>query len=699
MKPELLTIGNFSLKYSHLLVVGILILSFSTSFLIRILPGSYGWELNEFDPFFNFRATQFLLENGIFSYLSWHDDFSWYPEGRNISSTSQVTLHVFTALTYWIFGIGSNLYDFTIILPVVLGSFSTIIIFLLVRTIYGTTSGLISSLLFSISLPILLRGSLGWFKSEPLGILLGLLSVYLFLSGIKNEQSFSKFLRLIFAGFLLSFSISAWGGSNFFVIPLGIFIFIIPFINNSKSLDKKLLLFTIPVLFSSLLFERPGISFISGYLGMLLISSTTFSLLIIKLKSSKAFSQKKLIVYSIIILGSLSITFFIIDSFIFENQYAFRYLNAVNPFLTSTDPLVDSIAEHQSTSIQISFYLHTVLMIFSGFGIWLIFSKNYLFKENSLIIFSIIFGILGVFISSSFLRLELFASISLILFSSIGITYLIKSTSRFQSSLKRKIFHNGIFFTGLLVLLIIPLFLIPISPVGAMITPPTILNGGTQFLINSSDWTSTLDWIKNNTDEKSVILSWWDYGYWIQTLSARTTITDNATLNSETIKKTAQILMTNPNDAWKSLNEMEVDYIVIFVSATRQSGQYNGETLYFLGGGGDESKKGWIINIAGHNVDKFIHTDGLSGTDYFWNETLMGQLTPYSLLGYVNPNTLQDSAEYRPGTIGVYVKDIKFSENDPFKLVYASPSFNSEEPGPVLGVFVYQINKNIIPGN
>ena len=40
----------------------------------------------------------------------------------------------------------------------------------------GTSAGLFSSLLFSISLPIIIRGPIGWFKSEPLGLFFSLLA-------------------------------------------------------------------------------------------------------------------------------------------------------------------------------------------------------------------------------------------------------------------------------------------------------------------------------------------------------------------------------------------------------------------------------------------------------------------------------------------------------------------------------------------
>ena len=64
--------------------------------MIRSQAADYGFQLNEFDPFFNYRATQYLLDHGINAYIHWHDDMSWYPNGRDVYSTSQVPLH-FTA--------------------------------------------------------------------------------------------------------------------------------------------------------------------------------------------------------------------------------------------------------------------------------------------------------------------------------------------------------------------------------------------------------------------------------------------------------------------------------------------------------------------------------------------------------------------------------------------------------------------------
>ena len=212
-QTKLFQVSSFNFKLNHLIIIGVLILAFSTSFLIRSQGAQYGNQLDEFDPFFNFRATEYLVENGFSEYFEWHDDKSWYPQGRDVSATSQVMLHVTAAITYQIFSGNFNLYDFTILFPAVIGSLTTIVIFGLVRLFGGTIAGLFASLFFAISLPILLRGTVGWFKSEPLGIFYGLIGLYLFLSGIQSKNKKIAFLKIILAGVTKTYSMASWAGN------------------------------------------------------------------------------------------------------------------------------------------------------------------------------------------------------------------------------------------------------------------------------------------------------------------------------------------------------------------------------------------------------------------------------------------------------------------------------------------------------
>lgn len=706
---KIVSIGNFDLRLHHLLIIGILSLSFSISFLLRVQPADFGYELNEFDPFFNYRATQYIVENGISDYFEWHDDLSWYPNGRNVSLNSQVILHLTAASTYWIFGGDSSLYDFTIMFPVIFGSLTGIVIFALVRTIGGTTAGLFASLLYAISIPILIRGPLGWFKSEPLGVFFSVLAVYLLLSGLNSRNKKIVISKLIGAGIITVFGVSAWGGNQFFMIPIGIFFLALPFLRKDKNfLLWAVPLYTLTTILVAFSFERVSVNFVYGLSGLSIIFPTILMVacIFIQKKSSKYKNRNSAIF--LIVLLALGFVFLLSDLGINVLQFStHRYMNAINPFLTTTDPLVDSVSEHATTTIEQSFYFHSILMLFSGIAIWILLknvqSKSK-FIKNDMLSFALIIGFIGVYTSSTFVRLELFASISIIILASLGLSVLMKELFSKPSNTKKKslpIFIKIPFAAGVIILLIVPM----VYPVGGEIPsvikgPPTILNGGTAYTaMATNDWLDTLSWIKSNTSEDAVIASWWDYGYWISTMSERATLADNSTLNTKTIKNIAKLLLSHPDDAWNMLNDMGATHIVTFVASNQLN--LNSERQFFtLAGGGDESKKQWFMRIGGFDERQFLHSDGMSGTDKFWNETLLGKMFPYSILGYVNPNNLnQQSNTFVPGMVGIYEKSIKFpeDENGPVKLVYASPSYHQNQSGPKLVVLVYEINQDYIP--
>lgn len=671
--------------------------------MIRAQPLEFGFELHEFDPFFNYRATQYLVDNGWEAYYAWNDDLSWYPDGRDVSSSSQVVLHQTAAVTYTLFGFGSPLYDFTIMFPVVFGSFSVIVIFALVRVIGGTTAGLMAAMLMSVSLPIIIRGTAGWFKSEPLGLFYGLLGTYLFLSGIKSDRYPIAAAKLFFGALFVSFSLSAWGGSQFFVIPIGVFIMCLPFIRKDRSfLIWAVPLFAASLLSTSMLFERPGLSFVLGFGGIAILGPTIFLVIcsvIHKVTNGKnARRNYALLLIGIVAAGAGAIPLATEVGVI--STPSFRYLNAVNPFLVATDPLTDSVSEHQTTSIMQSFLFHSVLMVFAGIGIWLLLDKRAkeFHKINSdMIAFALVTGIFGVYISSAFIRLEVFGSIAVIVLSALGVSVLARrimtDSSRSQAAIPIRM---GLV-AGVAVLLVLPLIIPGTNTIAATQSAPSILSGATVFGVTTNDWLHAYEWVKNNTPKDAVVASWWDYGYWTQTLGERASIADNATTGKERIEDIATMFLSHPDEAHAMLKDLYADYIMIFVAAERL--QTDGDPLYVLGGGGDESKKQWFMRIAGEPVSKYTLSDGISGTDYYWSNTMLGTMMPFSPVLYLDPNTNNQFTEYIDGTITIYTKNIKYpADGDgPLRLAYASPSFENDMDRIVFGIFIYEVNQDYIP--
>ena len=693
----------FRFRTRHLVIIGVLSLAFTTAFIARSQPLEYGFELHEFDPFFNYRATQYLVDNGMEAYYDWNDPLSWHPDGRDVSSNSQVILHQTAAATYSAFGFGSTLYDFTIMFPVVFGSLSVVVMFALVRVIGGTTAGLISAMLLAVSLPVIVRGTAGWFKSEPLGLFYGLLGTYLFLSGIKSDNRPVAAAKLVAGALFISFSLSAWGGSQFFILPIGIFILCLPFLRKDHGfLLWAVPLFAVSLLGTSLLFERPGTSFIFGLGGVAIIGPTIFLVAchFIRRVGNEARARRNCaLLLVVMVVGGILASSAAMETGAISTP-SFRYLNAINPFLVAVDPLTDSVSEHQTVTISQSFLFHSILMVFAAVGIWLLLDRHAVEFHRirpEFLAFALIIGMFGVYISSAFIRLEVFGAVAVIILSSLGISVLIRRLAADTGHSRPAIPVRMGMIAGIAVLLVMPLAAPGYSTIEATRGPPSILNGASAFDVVTSDWLDAYEWIKNNTPPDAVVGSWWDYGYWTQTLGERASIADNATTNSTRIKEIATMMLSPPDTAHAMLQDLQADYFMIFVMAERL--QTGAEPVYLLGGGGDESKKQWFMRIAGEPVSRYVLPDGISGTAYFWENTILGMMMPFTPIIYVDPNTNAQFTEYIEGTIPIYAKDVKYPAdgNGPLRLAYASTSFEDDTQQVVFGIFVYEVNQSYFP--
>ncbi|HYY39888.1 MAG TPA: STT3 domain-containing protein, partial [Nitrososphaera sp.] len=245
------------------MVITVLALAFSSALIMRFYPSKYGYYLNEFDPYFDYRATKFIVDHGLNAYWQWHDTMSWYPEGRNVPKTSQSVLHITAALLYEAFGRGMSLLDFTIAFPAIIGALTVVVVFALVRVLGGTSAGMFSALLMAFSPAIIQRGNLGWFKSEPLGLFLGILAMYFFISAVKHKEIKYAIAKAIAGGIVLGLANGSWGGIQYFSIPISLFLIALPFFRKDLTIPTYVAIaFTAFTLLSAAAFPRPGISFV-----------------------------------------------------------------------------------------------------------------------------------------------------------------------------------------------------------------------------------------------------------------------------------------------------------------------------------------------------------------------------------------------------------------------------------------------------
>ena len=733
--------GSVEFQTRHLLVIAVLALAFSSALIMRFYPSKYGYYLNEFDPYFDYRATKFIVDNGLDAYWQWHDTMSWYPEGRDVPGTSQAVLHITAAYLYQAFGRGMSLIDFTIAFPAIMGALTVIAVFALVRVLGGTSAGMFSALMMAFSPAIIQRGNLGWFKSEPLGLFFGILAMYLFISAIKHKEIKYAIAKAIAGGLILGLANGSWGGIQYFSIPISLFFIALPFFRRDLTIPMYVAIaFTAFTLITAAAFPRPGVSFVLGLPGLAMMAGTAFLVIAFFVKKiSRPMVQTRNVAFVLIAFVAIGMAFIVAGPYV---SPSFRYLNAINPFIGSIDPLVESVAEHFTPTVADYFVDFSVLLMFAGLGGWLAFRRR-----NDTAIFALLIGITGVYVSATFARLLVFASVGIIVLAGLGLYEVTRSimayrvatatpaatgptrlTAATREERRRMEFASRghstsgqvvkiSFVIVMIMMLSIPMFYPSNSNwVSSADVPTAIANGGTGFRVQSDDWINAMDWLSKNTEPNAVVASWWDYGYWITTLGNKPTLADNATLNHTRIQSIAKMFVSDEESGMKIAQDLKADYILVYVvGQVRFYGQLNATGtdaaagddqrigIYTLGQGGDESKKQWFMRIGGFDEANYIEEDGFTPKPQFWNNTLIGKLFPFDPLYYARfgaqgPAEVQET--WQPGFVGLYAQNVKYpadgGNDQPLHLVYASPSFENKE-GILFGIFIYKVNHNYTP--
>merc|ERR1712015_165269 len=88
-------------KQDSLLKISVLSVAAILSFASRLFSVlRFESVIHEFDPYFNYRTTRFLTEEGFYEFHNWFDDRAWYPLGRIIGGTIYPGLMVTSAILY-----------------------------------------------------------------------------------------------------------------------------------------------------------------------------------------------------------------------------------------------------------------------------------------------------------------------------------------------------------------------------------------------------------------------------------------------------------------------------------------------------------------------------------------------------------------------------------------------------------------------
>eukprot|EP00398_MALV-I-01_sp_L67-1_P000483 gene483-490_t len=219
-----------------------------TAYRIRTFPvEQFGALIHEFDPWFNYRASEYLLHNGSERFFKWFDHSVWYPLGRPVGTTiypgmqfSAVWLHqlfndilprmsiatpfLFKAFMPWLpdgMEIGPmSLNDICVYMPCWWAFAATLLLFLWTYECTGKGwASAIAALIFSIIPAHLMRSVAGEFDNECVALAAMVGTFWLWCASVRYEH---RWPIAFAAGFAYWYMVASWGGYIFVINMIGV---------------------------------------------------------------------------------------------------------------------------------------------------------------------------------------------------------------------------------------------------------------------------------------------------------------------------------------------------------------------------------------------------------------------------------------------------------------------------------------------
>jgi len=641
--------------------------------LVRILPLNWGFHLSEFDPYFHYQVTEHIVDNGYSSWFNWRNYQSWFPWGRDIAATSFPGLPFTAAFTYHmarLIGINLSVMDVCIIFPVIFGAATCIANYLLGSYIGGRKVGLFSGLFLALNSAHIARTSLGFFDDETVGIFSILLLSLFYLKSIDlRESKASNIFYAVMSGLTLGYLAASWGASRYIIGLLPLFTFILLAFKryNTRILTSYSLVVIIGM---SIAFFVPklGFKYMTEPQGLVALSMILL-LLIFEFMNriESARKVRNILIASIVIFSLIALVLWF--SGVITLPFS-KFIAVVNPFLKSSNPLVQSVQEHRATTWSSFYYDVGMLVFLAPIGILLAMNRP---TNNNL--YMICFSLTTLYFASTLIRLTIVLAPA---FCILGSYALVEILEPFVEIIKQKPFSKRRvryservgrgFGAGIIICLFLLLSYPMIRSVNSGMSPTTIASSAIPVRANVDDWIEALTWMKYNLPSTSVVASWWDYGYWITVAGDKITLADNGTINSTQIAAIGTMFMSNETDALKILQKYNATHVVVFTTLSLAYQNIQAERYPILYG--DEVKWTWMALIPGLNASELMDSSitSILGLDRYMGNQLPNKdtvLTKLMVYGCSAAGALPSAS-----TLGVELENFELVFTSSFALVH-----------------------------
>lgn len=215
--------------FGNVLSVFILLLVGVLAFSIRLFSViKYESVIHEFDPYFNYRVTQFLTKNGIYGFWNWFDDRTWYPLGRVIGGTVYPGLTLTAGTIWWILNslnIPLSVETVCVFTAPIFSAFASWATYLLTKEVKGVGAGLTAAALLAMVPSYISRSVAGSYDNEAVAIFALIFTFYLYIKTLNTGSLFYATLNSL----AYFYMVCSWGGYTFIInlIPMHVLLCIV----------------------------------------------------------------------------------------------------------------------------------------------------------------------------------------------------------------------------------------------------------------------------------------------------------------------------------------------------------------------------------------------------------------------------------------------------------------------------------------
>ncbi|KAG9298003.1 hypothetical protein G9A89_018831 [Geosiphon pyriformis] len=616
--------------------------------------------IHEFDPWFNYRTTRYLVANGFYDFWNWFDERSWYPLGRVVGGTVYPGIMVTSAVIHkFLHAINFpvDIRNVCVLLAPLFSAFTAIAAYLLTVEIKDSSAGLLAAAFIGVAPGYISRSVAGSYDNEGIAIFLLVFTFYLWIKALKLGSAFWGAWAALFYFYM----VAAWGGYVFIInlIPLHAFALILMGRFSSRLYVSYSSFYVLGTLMSM---QVPFVGFMPTRTSEHMAALGIFGLLQIiafveLVRDHLSSNQFKILLRGFVVLVFIlmfsALVLLTVGGYIapwtgrfyslWDTGYAKKYI-----------PIIASVSEHQPTAWPSFFFDLEMLIFLFPAGTYLCFRE--LRDEH---VFVILYGITASYFAGVMVRLILALTPIVCVTSAVALSWLLdtyldlstldlsdedetstdsatdkaneKSTKKLKNTdkptsskkggaattnklvdkkKKKETKYYGILGidTRLIVTMNFLFFLWIFTwhctwvTTTAYSSPSIVLASraadGSNYIID--DFREAYYWLRKNTDYSAKILSWWDYGYQIAGMADRTVLVDNNTWNNTHIATVGRALASDENSAYEILRRHDVNYVLIIFGG-------------LLGYSGDDINKFlWMIRIA-----EGVYPDQVREKDFF----------------------------------------------------------------------------------